>query len=511
MSSSFNSKRVAKNTVILYVRMIFMMLISLYTSRVILATLGVEDYGVYNVVGGMVSMFGILSASLSTAISRFITFSLGKGDKEELQRIFSTAIIIEVGLAIIIGLLIEGIGVWYLYNKMVIPEGRLTAAFWVLQCTVLSFGLGLFSVPFNAEVIAHEKMDTYAYFSIADAVIALLIVYLLRIIPADKLVLFALLNVSATLLTRIVYALYCRFTFEECRFRLKLEKKLLKELGGFAGWNMLAQGAWILNTQGVELLVNSFFGVAVNAARGVAGQVNGAVGKFAGNFMTAVNPQITKTYAEGNLAAMHTLIFRATRLSMFLTALFAIPIIIETPYILNLWLETVPDRAVLFTRLVILSSLVSQVGVTLVTAQLATGNIKRYQIIITLCGIWVLPLTWVTYRLGFSVEWSYYIFIFVYFALIFIRIHLVKDLIQLPVKEFFLRVLFKIAIVLLASLPLPILIHYLLPEGLLRLITVLAVSACSLGVFVYFLGTEPVERTVLKDFVKNKLSFLRKT
>ena len=505
MSSSFNSKRVAKNTVILYVRMIFMMLISLYTSRVILSTLGVEDYGVYNVVGGMVSMFGILSASLSTAISRFITFSLGKGDKEELQRIFSTAIIIEVGLAVIIGLLVEVIGVWYLYNKMVIPDGRLTAAFWVLQCTVLSFGLGLFGVPFDAEIVAHEKMDIYAYFSIADAVIALLIVYLLRIIPADKLIVFAVLNVSAAILMKFVYAVYCRYSFEECRFRFKIDKQLLKELGSFAGWNMLAQGAWILNTQGVELLVNSFFGVAMNAARGVAGQVNGAVGKFAGNFMAAVNPQITKTYAEGNLQAMHLLIFRATRLSMFLTALFAIPIIVETPYILDLWLETVPDRAVLFTRLVILSSLVNQVGGTMVTAQLATGNIKRYQIIITLCGVWVFPLTWVAFRLGFSVEWCYYIFIFVYFALIFIRIYLVKDLIQLPVKDYLRRVLLRIAVVLVAALPLPILFHYMMPEGFMRLVVVLVLSTLSLGICVYYLGSEPVEREVAVSYVKNKI------
>lgn len=506
--SSFNSKRVAKNTVILYVRMVFMMLISLYTSRVILATLGVEDFGVYNVVGGMVSMFGILSASLSTAISRFITFSLGKGDKKELQRIFSTAIIIEVGLAILIGLLIEGIGVWYLYNKMVIPDGRVTAAFWVLQCTILTFGLNLISVPFNAEIIAHEKMDIYAYFTISDAILALLIVYLLRVIPFDKLILFAVLNLSVSALMRVVYAVYCWRSFEECRFSLVFERKLLKEMGGFAGWNLLAQGAWIINTQGVDLLVNSFYGVTMNAARGVAGQVNGAIGKFAGSFMTAVDPQITKTYAEGNLAAMHTLIFRATRLSIFLMALFAIPIMIETPMILNLWLETVPDKAVLFTRLTIIASLVNSVGGTLVTAQLATGNIRRYQIVITLCGIWVFPLTWIAYRSELPVQWCYYTFIFVYFLLIFIRIYLVKDLIQLPVKPYLRQVMLRIAVVLALCMPLPLLIHFSLPEGWLRLILVLISSTLSWGVAVYCLGVEPVERNVLLEYVKGKFSGL---
>ena len=509
-SSSFNSKRIAKNTVILYVRMIFMMLISLYTSRVILATLGVEDFGVYNVVGGMVSMFSIFSASLSTAISRFVTFSLGKGDKDEMQRIFSTAIIVQVALAIVVGLLVELIGVWYLYHKMVIPDGRLTAAFWVLQCTVVTFGLGLFSVPFNAEIIAHEKMSVYAYFSIADAIIALIIVFLLRVIPADKLIVYAVLNLSSSLLMRVVYAIYCRRQFEECRFRLQFEKRLLKEIGSFAGWNLLAQGAWILNTTGVGLLVNSFYGVTMNAARGVANQVNGAIGKFASNFMVAVDPQITKTYAEGNLNAMHTLISRGTRLSMFLIALFAIPIFIEAPFVLDIWLEEVPDKAPLFTRLAILASLVNNVGGPLVTSQLATGNIKRYQIIITLCGFWAFPLTWVAYRMGLPVQWAYYIFIVVYFWLIFVRIYLVKDLIKLPVIPYLKQVLLRIAWVLAASCVLPVWIHFMMPEGFLRLVVVLVTSTLSLGCCVYYLGAEPAERVVLVNYVKDKASLIFK-
>ena len=506
MPSSFNSKRVAKNTIVLYIRMIFIMLISLYTTRVILATLGVEDYGVYNVVGGMVSMFGILSASLSTAISRFITFSLGKGDKAELQRVFSTAILIQVALAIIIGLLIELVGVWYLYHKMVIPDGRTAAAFWVLQCTIVTFGLGLFSVPFNAEIIAHEQMDIFAYFSIADAVLALLNVFLLRIIPFDKLILFAVLNMLTSLLMRIVYAVYCRYRFEECRFKLSLEKNLLKDMGSFAGWNLLGQGTWILNMQGIDLLINSFFGVTMNAARGIAGQVNGAVGKFAASFVTAIDPQITKTYAEGNLSAMHILIFRATRLAMFLMFLFAIPIIIETPYILGIWLKEVPDHAVLFTRLTIVFSTIIQLGQTLVTAQLATGNIKKYQIIMALGCIWVLPLTWISYKSGLPAEWCYYINISVYFLLVFVRIHLVKDLIQLPTKYYIRHVLLRIAFVLMLSVPFPFLIHQFITEGLLRLILVFIASTLSLGLAVYLFGMEGDERITIKDYIGRKIA-----
>ena len=507
MPSSFNSKRVAKNTVILYFRMFFLMLIGLYTGRVILATLGVEDFGVYNVVGGMVSMFAILSASLSAAISRFITFTLGKGDKkEELQRIYSTAIIIEAGLAVAIGILIELIGAWYLYHKMVIPDGRMTAAFWVLQCTIVSFGLKLISVPFNAEIIAHEKMDVYAYFSVAEALLALLNVFILRIIPFDKLILYAILTVIAALLMRIAYAMYCRLAFEECRFHLQFEKKLLKEMGSFAGWNLLGQGAWILNTQGIDLLVNSFFGVTMNAARGVAMQVYGAVGKLASNFEVALNPQITKTYAEGNLHAMHTLVFRGTRLSLYLMALLGIPVIIEAPYLLDIWLKEVPDKAVLFTRLTIICYMINELGATLVTSQLATGNIKRYQIIITLCGIWVFPLTWLAYKFGGVVEWCYYLFMLVYFLLVFVRVYLVKDLIDLPVKDYLIRVLGRIFLVFLLVVPIPYLIHHYMAEGFLRLVLVVIASTLCLGAAVFVAGMEKDEKTILIAYIKRKFS-----
>lgn len=503
--TTFSTKRVAKNTVILYVRMIFLMLITLYTSRVILSTLGVEDYGVYNVVGGLVSLFGILSTSLSTAISRFITFSLGKGDKEELQRIYSTSIIIEITLAVLIGLLVEVIGVWYLYNKMVIPDGRMTAAFWVLQCTVLTFGLSLISVPFTAEIMAHERMNVFAYFSILEAVLALLNVFLLRMISFDKLILYAILTVLASVFMRIVSAMYCRRQFEECRFKPIFEKSLLKEMGGFAGWNLLGQATWVLNTQGIDLLVNSFFGIAMNAARGIAVQVDNAVNKFTGSLMSAINPQIIKTYAEGDLSAMHTLLYRGAKLAMFLTSLFAIPVLLEAPYLMDLWLVTVPDHAVLFARLAIICTLARQLGQTLVTAQLATGKIRRYQIIVSFFAVWVFPVTWLAYRLGLAVEWCYYVFFLVYFFLDFLRIYLVKDLINLPVKDYLIQVFLRVFIVIAISLPVPWLLHHLLSEGLLRLIVVLFASTLALGLSAYFAGMDSNEKVAFGAYLKQWL------
>ena len=486
------------------------MLVSLYTTRVVLNTLGVEDYGIYNVVGGFVGMFNILTSSLSAAISRFITFGLGKRDLEKLQRIYSTAIIIQVAMAIIVGLLIEGVGIWYLHNKINIPAGRLNAAFWVLHCSVITFGLGLLSVPYNAEIVAHEKMDTYAYFSILDATLALAIVFILKKVPFDKLILYAALCMGASLLMRFLYALYCRKHFEECRFKLAFEKDLLKEMGSFAGWNFLTQFVWIVNTVGASLLVNSFFGVACNAAIGVANQVQGAVKKLAGNFIAAINPQITKTYAEGDLSSMHSLIFRGTRLYSYLLLIIAIPAFLEMPLLLDLWLKNVPEKAILFARMAVIATFVNAIGGPLVTAQLATGNIKRYQIVMFSCGIWVIPLTFLAYKFGHPVEWYYYIFIFVYLIVLFVRIPLVKNHLQLPWKEYCLDVLLRVAVVAILGILVPLAIHNSLEESLIRLALVLVLGSLAFGLIVWLVGIKPEERHFAQDFIKQRIKTLFK-
>ena len=509
--SSYNSRRVAKNTLILYIRMVFMMLISLYTSRVVLNALGVEDYGVNNAVGGIVGVFSIVSASLSTAISRFITFALGKKDISYLNKVFSTAVLVQIGMAVIVGILIEIFGVWFLFNRMNIPAERMNAAFWVLQSSILIFGLGLISVPYNAEITSHERMDAFAWFSILEALIALAVVTLIRYSSVDKLILFSALNVAASMLMRFLYAVYCRKHFEECHFRFAFEKELLKEMGSFAGWNFLGQGAWILNTTGVNLLVNYFFGVTFNAARGIADQVNGAISRFAGNFTAAMNPQITKTYAEGNLEAMHSLIFRGTRLANYLMLLFAIPTCFEAPLILRIWLGIVPDHAVIFTRLAIIGSVINASGRPLVTAQLATGNIKRYQIIITLFGLWVFPLSWIAFKMGLPAQWSYYFFIIVYSVLVFVRIYLVKDLIQLPWKKYCIAVLGRIAAVAIITSVISAFTHFMFEESFLRVIIVTLVSTLTLGTCIFVFGVEKEERGALIAYAENiKAKILRK-
>lgn len=305
-----NNKRIAKNTLLLYFRMLFLMAVSLYTSRVVLNALGVEDFGIYNVVGGVVAMFSVLSGSLSTAISRFITYELGKGNKENLNKIFSSAVTIQFGLAGIIILLAETIGIWFLNIKMNIPEVRMEAANWVFQFSILTFAINLISVPYNASIIAHEKMSAFAYISILEAVGKLTIAYLITISPIDKLIFYAILMCAVALVVRLTYGNYCKRHFSECTYHFSWDKLLLKQMFGFAGWNFIGASSAILRDQGGNVVINLFCGPTVNAARGIAFQVNNAVNQFVTNFMTALNPQITKSYASGDNEYMMTLIFR---------------------------------------------------------------------------------------------------------------------------------------------------------------------------------------------------------
>lgn len=320
--TSENNKRIAKNTLLLYVRMLFMMVVSLYTSRIVLNTLGVEDYGIYNVVGGIVTMFVFISNSMSSATQRYITFALGKGDKERLSTVFSTTLQIHTLIASVVVLLGETVGLWFLYDKMQIPAERMDAAFWVLQCSIVSTFVMIVSVPYNADIVAHEKMSAFAYISILEVLLKLAIVYLLVVFSFDKLILYAILVLAIQILIRFCYSIYCNRHFEETKYRRVWDKSLFKEMTGFAGWSMFGNMAGVLFGQGLNMLLNVFFGPVVNAARAVAMQVQGAIQQFVGNFQTALNPQITKTYSNGKMNEMHNLMFRSARFSFYLLFFF---------------------------------------------------------------------------------------------------------------------------------------------------------------------------------------------
>lgn len=497
-SSSANTARIAKNTVMLYIRMIFTMLIALYTSRVILQTLGVDDYGIYNVVGGFVSMFLILSGALSNSISRFITYELGKGNESRLRDIFSTGINIQVIMSILVIVIGELVGVWFLNSKMNIPPDRLIAANWVLQFSILSFCLNLISVPYNAEVIAHERMSVFAVISILESLLKLGIVFLLLVSPYDRLISYSFLLLLVNLLIRFIYGIYCSKHFSECKYKKVEDKAIIKEMTSFAGWNFFGNVTYMLNTQGVNMLMNVFFGVAVNAARGVAGQVDTAIRQFVNSFTTAVNPQITKSYASGDIEYMHSLICRSSKFSLYLVLYFAVPIILEAEIILKLWLDVVPDYSATFVRLIILNTIADSVlGNSLVTAVNATGKIKRYQIVMTIVSSFVFPLTWIAFKFGMGPEIAYIVYFVVFVILIFLRLYLIKDLINMPPSLYVKRVLLPGIPIALLCFAIPGIIHYLMGTGILRLLTVGLVSVVMTTALVYMLGLSTGERQFL--------------
>lgn len=503
--SSDNNTRIAKNTLLLYVRMLFTMAVSLFTSRVILNTLGVEDYGINNVVGGIVTMFSVLSGSLSASISRFITFELGKGNLQRLKTVFSTGVNIQLGMSLLVVILAEAVGIWFLNTKMNIPVERLNAANWVFQCAILTFVLNLLSVPYNAAIIAHEKMSAFAYISVVEVTLKLIIVYMLTISPFDRLKTYAVLLLLVGAIIRFIYGYYCKRHFEECTYHFILDKPVLKEMTGFAGWNFLGNGAYMLNTQGVNILMNLYFGVAVNAARGVATQVDAALKQFVNNFTTAVNPQITKSYAQGDLDYMHKLVCRSAKFSAFLMMFFAVPIILETNTILTIWLKTVPDYAVIFLQWIIISSFMDTVlANSLVTSMFATGKIKRYQIIVTTIGCLVFPLSWIAFKLGFEPQVGYILYFIIYTILLFVRLYLLEDMVKFPVMMYIREVLYKLAPVIVVGFAIPGILILTMDAGWLRLILVCLLSVLVTAASEYFIGLSNME----KDFVDEKIKLV---
>lgn len=504
-SHAENTKRIAKNTLMLYIRMLFIMAISFFTSRVVLDALGVDDYGVWSVVSGVMTMFSLFTTSLSTAISRFITFELGKGDSQELKKVFSISFTVIVALVLCVIVLAETIGVWFLNTQMNIPEARMEAANWVLQGFIVSFSVGLLISPYCAVIIARERMKVFAYIGMIEIVLKLLIVYTLYFSPFDRLKTYAVMSLLVSAFVWFTYHLYCRKHFQECAYRFVYDKGLLKGILGFAGWNFMGSGTYLLNTQGVNILMNIFFGVGVNAARGIATQVDGVVQSFVGNFTTAMNPQIIKSYAASDFQYMHTLVCRGAKYSYFLTFFLTVPLVLEARQVLSLWLGVVPDHTVNFIRLTLISSLAVIVTNTLVTAQLATGVIRKYQITVTSIGIVVLPLSYLSFKLGFPPEMAYIVYFTIYSSLIFVRIYLVKDLIKMPWMKYVKEVLLRMGLVSVCSVILPCLVYFNMPSSFIRLLVVCMVSALSSAVFMYFLGLEKGERIFVISKIQNKI------
>lgn len=500
-----NNKRIAKNTLLLYGRMLVMLIISLYTSRVILDALGVEDFGIYQVVGGVVSMFTLLSGSLSGAISRYITFELGKGDINRQKLVFSTSVNIQLFLIGLFFVVFETIGVWFLNNKMVIPDGRLYAANWVLQFSIASFAINLLAVPYNAAIISHERMGAFAYISLIEAFSKLVIAFIIMKNPFDRLIFYGLLLLILSIFVRFLYVSYCKRNFEECVYEAKIDKPLTKEMLGFAGWSFFGAGSSQLMNQGVDILSNLFFGVTVNAARGIANQVNTAVSSFVRSFTTAINPQIIKSYASGSHDEMKELMYRSAKFSYYLLLLFAIPILLETNTVLSLWLVEVPAYSVNFVRLTICISLVFVLSNSMITGMLATGDIKKYQLIVGGLGMLVFPLSWLCFGLGLRPETSYVIMLAIYIIQTFVRIILLRDMVDISVRVFLRDIIAVVTGVTLVAIPFPLLVVLFVETSLLRLILVTIISSVMIAIAIYWIGLTNSEKGMLKRVVKQRV------
>lgn len=503
-----NNKRIAKNTLLLYCRMLFLMAVSLYTSRVVLNALGVEDFGIYNVVGGIVAMFTVLSGSLSAAISRFITYELGKGNSNNLNRIFSSAVTIQLGLAGMIIVLAETIGLWFLNVKMNIPEIRMEAANWVFQFSIITFSINLISVPYNASIIAHEKMSAFAYISILEAVGKLTIAYLIVISPMDKLIFYSILMCVVALIVRFTYGNYCKKHFSECIYHFIWDKQLLKQMFGFAGWNFIGATSAVLRDQGGNVIINLFCGPTVNAARAVAFQVNTAIHGFVSNFMTALNPQITKSYAANEHNYMMTLIYQGARLSFYMLLLLSLPVIINTHYILTLWLKIVPEHTVLFVQLILIFGMSEALSQPLITAMLATGKIRNYQIIVGGLQMMNLPVSYILLRNGIFPEIVIIVAILFSQCCLITRLLMLHYMIKLSIKKYIMKVYINVFVVALISSIIPLILKYNMTESLLNFATITILSILYTGVVIYLIGCTNEER----NFLNNKLKyFITKT
>lgn len=503
------NKRIAKNTAVLYIRMLVMMIISFFTARITLNALGVIDYGINNVVGGLVSMFSLLSNSLSSATSRFMTFGLGQGDLDNLKKIFSTTVNIHIILAIVVVIAIESVGVWFLNNKMTIPTDRLYAANWVLQGSVLTFAIGLLSVPYNSAIIAHEKMSAFAYMTIFDAVFKLIIVFGIYYYRGDKLILLTNLFVIQCIIKQAVYWIYCKRKFAECTYVRGRNKQMEKSIFSFAGWNFIGCTAGLMKDQGVNIVINLFTGPAVNAARGIAMQVNGIISQFIGGFMTALNPQITKSYAADEYARMHNLIYQGTRLSYFLFMTLSIPIFFEIENILYIWLGQVPENTILFARLVLILSLAEILSNALITAQLATGDIKKYQIVVG--GILLLnfPLSYICLKIGMIPESTIVVAIIISQICLIARLWFLRYMIKLPARQFIKKVYINVLSVTIIAIVPPMICYLYIDQPIIRFFTLCIVSVISSLIAIYFIGCSREEKELIKKYIsqfKHKFS-----
>ena len=504
-----DNKRILKNTVYLYARMFLSLAISLITSRLVLQALGVVDYGVYHVVGGIVALFTILNGTLAVGSSRFITFALGRGDAVKLKKVFNASFAIHCCMAVVIFILLETIGLWYINTHLVIPEARLTAANWVFQFSVFTCVIGMTQVPYGALIVAHEQMNIYAYVSVAGSVFRLALVSVLYFFEHDDNLIFFALSLSLwSIALQIFYRVYCYRRFPESHLQLCRDKAQYKEMISFSMWDVLGQFTGTGNNQGKALLINYFFGIVYNASYGLASRVQGILQQFVGNFMTAVSPQITKSFAVKNMGRVHSLIFNSSKMGCILYSFVAIPVFFEADYILELWLKDVPDKTVLFVRLAIIWNMIRSCARPVVVGVHASGNIKYLNIICGLgCVVCTLPGIYICYKLGGPIECAYYVSICWACVVSYLELFcLWKEDRSFSVWDYTRNVYFRCMIMCLIVSAILFLFRNIMAPSFLRLVLVCLISTVSIASLSYAIVISPSQRVEVRNKIQSVIN-----
>lgn len=496
MEISTNNKRIAKNTGLLYIRMLFSMAISLYTSRVILDVLGVSDYGVYCVVGGVVSMFTFLNASMAGATSRFITYELGTGNVSRLKKIFSSTMLVHLIIALLIVIVAETFGLWFLNNKLVIASESMEAAQWVYQLSILTAVVSLTQVPYNASIMANERMSVFAFIDMSVTVLKLVIVYLLLVLPGNKLIVYAILTAVVGFISAMAYRIYCVRNFSYCHISFKaIDKGILKSALAFSGWDLYGNLSVMGRTQGVSMLANMFFGTIANAAMGVAAQVQTAINSFATNVIAAIKPQIIKSYAAKDYNYMSQLLFSGSKFAFLSSFVLALPMLIETPFVLGVWLKVVPEYAVWICRWTLCFCMLANVSVVLVTGVHATGNIKGASIINGTMYLLVVPITYFAYKNGWSVYFPFVLnALFVFIGALANFLYTKRYVRSLSFRRFLSQVIMRCVLVAVLAATMPVVLERLLSGGWLRFGCVCVVSVITTMALSYFVALNNSER-----------------
>lgn len=505
IDTAANNKRIAKNTLMLYFRMLFSMLVSLYTSRVVLQVLGVEDYGIYNVVGGFVAMFSLLSRSLNVALQRFFAIEIGLGNNQRLASLFCTSINIFIIISVIVVVLGETIGMWFFYHYLNIPDDRFYVAMWVYQIMLISFIIGIISIPYSTLLMAHEYFNIYAYISILEVVFKLCAVIVLPYIPFDKLIIYSVLLLVISIVIRCIYAAYCSKHFQESKYKIFIDRALLKEMFSFTSWNFLGSSALLFKEQGVNVIMNIFCGVVVNAARGIANQVFSAVYSFVYSFITAVNPQINKLYAQNNYSYLYDLIFKTSRFSYYLVFVFLVPIVLETEFILKLWLGIIPNYTVPFVQLLLVNALLDGMSNCLHTLALAVGRIALYQTIIGGIMLLNIPASIILLHYGYNPEWVLLVGCILSVLAWLMRVMMLHYMIQFPWRDYLKSFLPKISLVTISSLLFGIMLKKVFYGEIWSHIIIILSSIIATAFFTILFGMSRGER----QFVMNKIKKLR--